>query len=69
MDRTAPQLRPRVIAEIAHWWLQCLDTAEETGGCAETANVSEVAAAFQCSTEEAIRGLVVGEQLYWEESR
>jgi len=69
MDQTASPLRPNVIVEIAHWWLQLLATAGETGRFPEAANVSEVTAAFKCSTEEAIRGLVVGEHLYWEGSR
>jgi hypothetical protein len=58
-------LRPSVIVEVARWWRQCLSTAEQQRETLTPADISEVEAMFQCSTEEAIRGICIGEQLYW----
>ena len=54
-----------IIERIAHWWKQCLDEAGQTGKVLEPADLGEIAAKFQCSEEEAVRGLSVGEHLYW----
>jgi len=54
-----------VIEQIAHWWKESLDEASQTGKILEPADLIEIAAKFQCSEEEAVRGLSVGEHLYW----
>jgi hypothetical protein len=64
-DQTASVLRPIVIEQIAHWWKDSLDGAAQTGKVLEPADVGEIAAKFHCSEDEAIRGLSVGEHLYW----
>ena len=58
-------LRPSVIVEIARWWQQCLSTAEQESETLMSTDISEVKVMFQCSTEEAIRGICTGEQLHW----
>jgi len=54
-----------VVRQIARWWKQHLDTANANGEDLDPPSFSEVMAKFQCSEEEALRGLCVGEQLYW----
>lgn len=68
-NRAGSELRPSVIAEIARWWQQCLGEAAQNGRVLEPADVNDVTAKFQCSDEEAIRGLGVGEHLHWAGSR
>ena len=63
--QTVCALRPVVIEQIAHWWKESLDGAGQAGQVLAPADVSEIAARFHCSEEEAIRGLSVGEHLYW----
>ncbi len=58
-------LRPSVIGEIADWWRQRLRLAEQDSQTINTSDIKEVAMKFQCSIEEALRGLCLGEQLYW----
>lgn len=65
MDRPVTQIRPDIVAAIAHWWRQSLDEAESRGDASFTPEPNEVAAQFHCSEEEALRGLTAGEQLYW----
>lgn len=64
-DRPASPIRPHVVAEIAHWWQECLRAAEEQGDVLDSPELSEVAARFHCSENEALRGLTAGEQLGW----
>lgn len=62
--RAGASLRPELIASIARWWHEHLCA----GGPAvnpPTAVLTEVSERFGCSSEEAIRGICVGEQLYW----
>jgi hypothetical protein len=59
------KLRPGVIVEIAQWWQQCLSAAERKSETLMPTDLGEVASRFQCSVEEAIRGICIGEQLHW----
>ena len=65
MDRAATPIRPDVVAAIASWWRQSLHEAELRGEASPTPEPNEVAAQFNCSEDEALRGLTAGEQLYW----
>ena len=58
-------LRPMVIEQIAQWWKRSLDQADQTGEALQPPELGEITAKFQCSEEEAIRGLSVGDHLYW----
>ena len=64
-EASAFLLRPVVIERIAHWWKQSLDEAGHKGEVLKPPDLSEISAKFQCSEEEAVRGLSVGEHLYW----
>jgi hypothetical protein len=65
MDRSTTQIRPSIVAEIARWWQQSLNAGEERGDILASPEPCDVAARFQCSEEEALRGLTAGEQLHW----
>lgn len=64
VSQASRELRPKVIAAIAHWWQQSLSAADQEGN-ALVGDLTEVAARFNCSKEEAVRGLAVGEYLHW----
>jgi len=60
----ADAVRPDLVASIAGWWHGHL-CADGAGSNLPTAVLIEVSERFGCSNEEAIRGICVGEQLYW----
>lgn len=65
MVEPTEELRPIVIRRIAQWWQQSLTDVEANGGPLDEADFSEVMREFNCSEEEALRGVGVGEQLHW----
>ena len=65
MNAIESNFRPKVIRKIARWWKQRLVEADANGEFLDLPVNSEVIVKFQCSEEEALRGLCVGEQLYW----
>jgi len=64
-ERTFGELRPAIIRQIARWWQQRLDAADTEAAVLVLPDDSEIMTKFQCSDEEALRGLSVGEQLHW----
>ena len=65
MVESTEELRPSVIRQIAQWWQQILTDVEAEGEPLAEADFSEVMREFDCSEEEALRGVGVGEQLHW----
>jgi len=65
MNRAASPIRPQIIAEIAQWWQASLRDSENREGVLAPPEAGEVAARFECTEEEALRGLTAGEQLYF----
>ena len=68
MNEVENKIRPSVIGQIARWWKERLDAAAVDGEALEPPVWVEVMAEFGCSEEEALRGLCVGEHLYWGDS-
>jgi len=60
-----PKIHANIVAGIARWWQESMTAAEERGEVVSPPDVGQVAQLFQCSEEEALRGLVAGEQLRW----
>ena len=65
MNETHNTFRPTLIREIARWWQRRLDEAAVDGEGLNPPSDSYVMDKFQCSEEEALRGIGVGEQLHW----
>jgi hypothetical protein len=63
MDQPSPRIRANIVAEIARWWQTSVAAAEERGELPPNPDVSQVAVRFQCSEDEALRGLAAGEHL------
>ena len=57
--------RPALIRDIARWWQRRLDEATVDGEALNPPSDNYVMDRFQCSEEEALRGIGVGEQLHW----
>jgi len=54
-------VRPKIVREIALWWQSELDRAALVGDTPEPPSHEEVMLRFQCSEEEALRGVGLGE--------
>jgi len=58
-------VRPKIVREIALWWQNELDRAALVGETLDPATHSEVMHRFQCSEEEALRGVALGEHRHF----
>jgi hypothetical protein len=58
-------VRPEAVREIALWWQSELDRAALTGATPEPPSHEEVMLRFQCSEEEALRGVGLGEHRHF----
>lgn len=58
-------VRPKLVREIALWWQSELDRAALVGETPEPPSHQEVMRRFQCSHEEALRGVGLGEHRHF----
>jgi hypothetical protein len=58
-------VRPNVIREIALWWQSELDRGALVGEVPELPSHDEVMRRFQCSEEESLRGVGLGEHRHF----
>ena len=62
MEVSAERLRPNTVRQIAVWWQDQLDNANRQNTPApESPSLLEVMDKFNCSEEEALRGVCLGE--------
>ncbi len=66
MSHNRPQsVRPPVVRKIALWWQARLDRAAEQGELPSPPPHREVIEKFNCTEEEAIRGVGLGEHRHF----
>jgi hypothetical protein len=65
MEDSGRTIRPNVVREIALWWQSELDRAGLAGEAPEPPSNDEVMFRFQCSDEEALRGIGLGEHRHF----
>ncbi len=58
-------VRPKIVREIALWWQSELDRAALIAETPEPPSNEEVMLRFQCSEEEALRGVGLGEHRHF----
>lgn len=58
-------VRPKIVREIALWWQSELDRAALIAETPEPPSNEEVMLRFQCSDEEALRGVGLGEHRHF----
>jgi hypothetical protein len=58
-------VRPQIVRTIALWWQSELDRAALAGETREPPPHEEVMLRFQCSEEEALRGVGLGEHRHF----
>jgi hypothetical protein len=58
-------VRPKIVREIALWWQSELDRAAAIGETPGPPSNKDVMLRFQCSEEEALRGVGLGEHRHF----
>jgi hypothetical protein len=64
-DDNRKTVRPKIVRDIALWWQSELDRAALVGETPEPPSREEVMRSFQCSEEEALRGVGLGEHRHF----
>lgn len=64
-EDNSKNVRPQIVREIALWWQSELDRAFLVGDTPEPPPHEEVMLRFQCSEEEALRGVGLGEHRHF----
>lgn len=58
-------VRPPIVRQIALWWQGELDRSRKSGEILDPPSHAEVMERFQCSEEEALRGVGLGEHRHF----
>lgn len=58
-------VRPELVRKIALWWQAEMDRHVMTGRIPDPPSDEEVIARFQCTREEALRGVGLGDHRYF----
>jgi hypothetical protein len=67
VETSENKLRPDIVRQIALWWQNQLDGASNAAtGLPESPSLPEVMAKFDCSEEEALRGVCLGEYRHFD---